>query len=154
MATKKPPPKKSSRAFEDGLPEDSGFRPKDFRLALACRYAAEEIKKTKAPKTPKELQAKIWKVASEVAGKLNTAPTVVLSAYIDPTLWEKWQSVSKSPKPPRHSTVAARARRVEEILGNFFRARWKDLEAELAKGVDVAKERAPYFLSSDSRARL
>lgn len=158
MATKKPPPKKSSRslgAFEDGLPEDSGFRPKDFRLVLANRYAAEAIKKIKAPKTPKELRARISKVATVVAGKLYTAPTVALSAYINPTLWEKWQSVSKpSPKPPQHSAVAARAIKVEEILGNLFRARWKAVAAELAKGIDVAKARAPYFLSSDSLARL
>jgi len=135
--------------------EVSDFKSKDFRLVLARRQAVEEIKKITPPKTDKELRAKMRKVATAVAAKLNTSPVVALSAYIDPKLWEKWQSASRpSRKSPKYSVVFAKAKKCEELLAHLFRARWKAVEADFANGVDVARARAHCFLSGESRARL
>jgi hypothetical protein len=131
------------------------FKPKDFRLLGARQQAVEEIKKITPPKTDKELRAKMKKVATAVAAKLNTSPVVALSAYIDPQVWKRWKSFSRqSEKSPTCAAVVARAKKIENLLAECFRARWKAVEADFANGIDVAKARAHCFLSSDSRARL
>ena len=95
------------------------------------------------------------KVATAVAAKLNTSPAVALSAYIDPNVWEQWKRVSRtSHKSPKYSVVAAKAKKIDKLLADRFRARLKAVETEFANGVDVAKARAHCFLASDSRARL
>lgn len=135
--------------------QESDIKFKDFRLRVATRKAIDEIKTITPPKTEKELKAKIKKVATVVANTLHTAPAVALSAYIDPSVWEQWKAASRaSRKPPQYSVVAAKAKKVEKLLAELFRARWKAVEEDLANGVDVAKARAHCFLSSDSRARL
>lgn len=59
-----------------------------------------------------------------------------------------------SDKSPKYSAVAAKAKKIEKLLALSFRARWNAIEVDLAKGVNVAKARAPFFLANDSRARL
>jgi len=49
------------------------------------------------------------------------------------------------------SAVAARAKKIEKLLAERFRAHWKAVETDLGNGVDVAKQRAWFFLASDSR---
>ena len=131
------------------------IKPKDFRLLGARRQAVEEIKKITPPKTDKELRAKMRKVATAVAAKLNTSPVLALSAYIAPEVWKQWKSFSRpSEKPPTCAAIVAKARKIENLLAERFRAHWKAVEADFANGIDVAKARANCFLSSDSRARL
>ena len=152
----------TDEALEDearpGTPIDgpeSGFKWKDFRLMGATQKAVVEMKRIKPPRTEKELRAKMKKVATAVAGALCTAPAVALSAYIDPNVWKKWKSaIRPSGKSPTWSAVAAKAQKIEKLLAERFRARWKAVDADFANGVDVAKARARFFLASDSRARL
>src|SRR5580658_9868021 len=59
-----------------------------------------------------------------------------------------------SGKSPKCSAVAAKAEKIESLLAELFRARWKAVEADLSKGTDVAKDCADYFFASDSRSRL
>jgi len=172
MATKAKPKRKrqpptspdhdadSGREQREGPVFESGeqgleIKPKDFRLLHAQRYAADEIKKIKPPKTEKELRAAIKRVGTAVATRLYTSPALALSAYIDPDVWKKWKRASKTPeKSPKYSVVARKAKKIDELLVERFRARWKAVETEFANGVDVAKARAHRFLASDSRARM
>src|ERR1017187_563184 len=159
MATKRPGTLKpeSINTFDDNgdFTEGYGYQPKLWRLMLANEKAVEEIKKTMPPKTDKELRAKIKTVAIAVARALNTAPTLALSAYIDPGVWEEWKSATRrSLKSPSWAAVAAKAKKIEELLARSFRARWKAVEADFNNGTDVAKERADCFLAGDSRTRL
>jgi hypothetical protein len=57
-------------------------------------------------------------------------------------------------KVPTYSATVAKAKKIETLLAERFRARWKAVEADFATGVDVAGSRAHCFLASDSRARL
>jgi hypothetical protein len=159
MATKRPgtlKPESINTFDENGdFTEGYGYQPKLWRLMLANEKAVEEIKKTMPPKTDKELRAKIKTVAIAVARALNTAPTLALSAYIDPGVWEEWKSATRrSLKSPSWAAVAAKAKKIEELLARSFRARWKAVEADFNNGTDVAKERADCFLAGDSRTRL
>lgn len=149
-----PPP--TDEALENEAGPDAPFdgqgseiRSKDFRLVLANRKAIAEIKKIKPPKTDEELRAKMKKVATEVAHALQTSPAVALSTYIDPRVWKKWRSATRpSGKPSTWPAVAARAKEIEELLAERFRARWKAVEADFANGIDVAQARARFFLAS------
>ena len=135
--------------------EGSGFKLKDFRLRIASRKAIDEIKKIKPPKTDKELRAKMKGVANAVADALQIAPAVALSAYIDPRVWEEWKSATRSSgKSPTWTAVAAKAKKIEKLLAERFRARWKAVEADFANGIDVAKARARFILASDGRTQL
>ena len=142
----------STLESEEQEPE---FKPKDFRLLHAKRHAVNEIKKIKPPTTDKQLRAGMKRVATAVAEKLNTSPAVALSAYIDPGVWKKWEAISRtSRKPPNYSAVAVKAEKIEHLLADRFRARWKAVEADFANGIDVAEARARFFLASDGRTRL
>ena len=146
----------TDEALEDearpGTPLDgpeSGFKWKDLRLMRATQKAVVEMKRIKPPRTEKELRAEMKKVATAVAHALQTAPAVALSAYIDPRVWKKWRSATRpSGKPSTWPAVAAKAKEIEELLAERFRARWKAVEADFANGIDVAKARARFFLAS------
>ncbi len=141
--------------IDDPEEQELEFHSKDFRLRIARRKAVAEIKTIKSPKTEKELKAKMKRVATVVAGTLNTSPAVALSAYIDPSAWEQWESISApSRKSTNYSAVAAKAEKVEKLLAELFRARWRAVEADFANGIDVAEARARSFLASDARTRL
>src|ERR1019366_9841839 len=104
MATKRPGIKPESvNTFDENgdFTEQYGYQPKLWRLMLANEKAVEEIKKTMPPKTDKELRAKMKTVATAVARALNTAPTLALSAYIDPDVWEEWKSAIRRPGKSR-----------------------------------------------------
>jgi hypothetical protein len=154
MATKRPG--ESVNTFDENadFTEDYGYQPKLWRLMLANEKAVEEIKKTMPPKTDKELRAKMKKVAAAVARALNTAPTLALSAYINPDVWEEWRSAIRRPGKSRTYRALAKCKKIENLLAEHFRARWKDVEADFANGTDVAKARADAFLGSDIRTRL
>jgi hypothetical protein len=135
--------------------EESEVAFKTFRLIQARQIAIDEIKRMGSPKSPKAMRAKMKKVASAVASALCTSPTVALNGYIDPEVWKKWQtSAGPSNRTPRWPGVVAKARAVEQLFAKRFRARWRAVSADLARGIDVAKERADFFLASDSRTRL
>ena len=146
----------TDEALEDearpGTPLDgpeSGFKWKDLRLMRATQKAVVEMKRIKPPRTEKELRAEMKKVATAVAHALQTAPAVALSAYIDPRVWKKWRSAKRpSGKSSTWPAVAAKAKEIEELLAERFRARWKAVEADFANGIDVAKARARFFLAS------
>jgi hypothetical protein len=151
--SKRMPVKKPKQAHTLG--QESGLMFKDFRLLPANQKAVDEIKKIKPPKNDKELRAKMKEVATAVASALHTSPAVALSAYIDPSVWEEWGSATRrSRRSPAWSRVAVRAKKIEELLAQRFRARWEAVEADFAKGIDVAKAREHCFLASDSRTRL
>lgn len=135
------------------LTEESEIKLKDFRLRIATRKAVDEIKTIKPPRTERELKAKMKKVAMVVAATICTSPNVALSAYIDPHVWAQWKSVSRqSEKSP--ALIAAKAKKIDDLLAEVFRSRWKALELDCANGIDVAKAHAHRFFGSDSRARL
>ena len=45
--------------------------------------------------------------------------------------------------------VAAIAEKIEKLLAERFRARWKSVETEFANGIDVAKAHADFFFAGD-----
>ena len=53
-------------------------------------------------------------------------------------------------KSPTWPAVAARAKKIERLLAERFRARWKAVEADFTNGIDVAKARARFFLANGS----
>jgi hypothetical protein len=52
------------------------------------------------------------------------------------------------------SANAGKTRRLGKLLAELFRTHWRAVEVKLSTGIDVAKNRAPFFFASDSRQRL
>jgi hypothetical protein len=53
-----------------------------------------------------------------------------------------------SRKSPTWPAVAAKAKKIERLLAERFRARWKAVETDFTDGIDVAKARARFFLAN------
>jgi len=72
------------------------FTPKDFRTMRANMYAMEmitEISERETPNRKSEFNKEIKEVASFVAEQLNNTAGVCKASYIDPMVWEYFETV-------------------------------------------------------------
>ena len=70
---------------------DSDIKTKDFRTYVATSTGLKAMKNMKPPKTEKERQSAIMKVAEIVSKKLGNTPKMAKDSYIDPTIFKKWE---------------------------------------------------------------
>ncbi len=71
--------------------DGGGFITKDFRTLLGTRTAMKEVEAMPVPKTPAEYKKAVMNVAKVVSSKLGNTPSIALDAYINPTVFSKWQ---------------------------------------------------------------
>ncbi len=81
---------KTLLAYSHGL-DGGDFKTKDFRTYAGTTRAIDTIKEMPAPTNMKEYKAAVRQVAVKVSELLGNTPTVALQAYIDPTVFAKWQ---------------------------------------------------------------
>jgi hypothetical protein len=68
----------------------------------------------------------------------------------DTGLDEEQREESTPESEEQEPEFKAKAEKIEQLLADRFRARWKAVEAEFADGIDVARRRASCFFGSDS----
>ena len=66
------------------------FLLKDLRTSLGTKTALDAIRRMPAPTTEKEMKKARTEVGKIVAEKLGNTPSVALSAYINPIVFELW----------------------------------------------------------------
>lgn len=69
-----------------------GFKPKDFRTAVAASTALEAINNHPTPTNRKEFETARKNVGKVVAAKLGNTHTVALASYIPPEVFRKWEA--------------------------------------------------------------
>ena len=96
---------------------DGEFKVKDFRTWNACGVALEVISKTPPPSTPEEFKKAVLFVGKRVADHLGNTPSVALTSYIDPRVFQEWETNLKTRQSQfsagKQDSCESRARHVD-----------------------------------------